>query len=311
MNKHNKIAILIDPSDKHSPSDSLALSKFKTAAKNVGLSASFISKDDFDILNKFDALFVRSVTFEDHYSMGFIKKAKELNIISLDNNKTVFLGSNKHNYLLALTHDDNKVIFNNINIPITCDKLHDKNTFNLIRNHSIEWVFEKLDLKKYKITKSYTGYFCESVKKIEDKEMLSLENDDGFIFQEYMPTEYDWRICILNNKPLFACKYHMVKDHWQIAKHLDNGETIWGDVECIDLKDVPQGVIDLAIDSCRIIGDIGLFGVDIKDYKGNYYLIEVNDNPNIEANFEDKLLGDEIYIKIMKWYADELIKKYA
>ena len=34
-----------------------------------------------------------------------------------------------------------------------------------------------------------------------------------------MPSKFDWRIGILNNKPIFANKYYMAAGHWQIYNH--------------------------------------------------------------------------------------------
>ena len=293
--KYNKIAILIDSDDKHSPSDTLALKKFEQAAIKCGLTPYFIMAKDIEELKKFNALFIRCMTAESHYSMDFVKKAKELNIISLDNENTILYGSNKANYykhMMNLSVLD----LNKIKIP---------KTYNLAEYLLIP--FDCYTLKFPIICKSPNGFFCENVKKIENRKELNeiFNNDPYMLLQEYIPTSYDWRIGILNNKPLFACKYWMAKDHWQIAKH-ENDSIIWGDVECIDLKYAPQGVIDLAIASTKVIGETGLFGVDIKDYNGQYYLIEVNDNPNIEAGFEDQFLGDKIYLDIMQWYASEL-----
>ena len=46
------------------------------------------------------------------------------------------------------------------------------------------------------------------------------------------------------------------------------------------------------------IGD-SLYGVDVKEKDGKGYVIEVNDNPNIDRGVEDKYLGDELYRLIM------------
>ena len=47
------------------------------------------------------------------------------------------------------------------------------------------------------------------------------------------------------------------------------------------------------------MGD-GLYGVDLKEVNGEVYLIEVNDNPNVDADIEDLVLGDQLYGKIME-----------
>jgi glutathione synthase/RimK-type ligase-like ATP-grasp enzyme len=46
------------------------------------------------------------------------------------------------------------------------------------------------------------------------------------------------------------------------------------------------------------MGD-GLYGVDLKILGDKVYVIEVNDNPNIDAGVEDEILGKELYKKII------------
>jgi glutathione synthase/RimK-type ligase-like ATP-grasp enzyme len=43
-----------------------------------------------------------------------------------------------------------------------------------------------------------------------------LKESDLAIAQEYMPSDFDWRIGVLDGKPLYACKYFMARGHWQI-----------------------------------------------------------------------------------------------
>ena len=56
--------------------------------------------------------------------------------------------------------------------------------------------------------------------------------------------------------------------------------------------------------STRLIGN-GLYGVDVKEYNGTAMVIEINDNPNIDAGIEDCVLGDALYSKVI----DALTKK--
>lgn len=54
----------------------------------------------------------------------------------------------------------------------------------------------------------------------------------------------------------------------------------------------------MALRACNLIGD-GLYGVDLKTFAGKTYVIEVNDNPNIDAGHEDQVLKEELYKRIM------------
>ena len=53
-----------------------------------------------------------------------------------------------------------------------------------------------------------------------------------------------------------------------------------------------------ALKAANLIGD-GLYGVDVKQSNDKFYVIEVNDNPNIDAGVEDEILRDELYRRIM------------
>ena len=87
--------------------------------------------------------------------------------------------------------------------------------------------------------------------------------------------------------------------HWQIVRHKEDGKAVEGAYRSIPLDEVPVAILDAAKKSARLIGD-GLYGVDIKEIDGRVYVIEVNDNPNIETDVEDKIPGMELYTDILK-----------
>src|SRR5690606_25023952 len=72
------------------------------------------------------------------------------------------------------------------------------------------------------VLKMPDGSSSKGVMKAETPEEYSvkikkmLEASDLVIAQAYMPTEFDWRIGVLNEQPLYACKYFMALGHWQI-----------------------------------------------------------------------------------------------
>jgi glutathione synthase/RimK-type ligase-like ATP-grasp enzyme len=51
--------------------------------------------------------------------------------------------------------------------------------------------------------------------------------------------------------------------------------------------------------SCANLVGNGLYGVDLKELDSGVYVIEINDNPNIDAGTEDAVLGDELYRKVL------------
>ena len=53
----------------------------------------------------------------------------------------------------------------------------------------------------------------------------------------------------------------------------------------------------------------GLYGVDIKEVEDRCYMIEVNDNPNIDAGNEDQVLGDALYREVMGVFARRIAER--
>ena len=116
---------------------------------------------------------------------------------------------------------------------------------------------------------------------------------DLLLAQEYLPTDFDWRVGILDRKPLFVCRYFMAQGHWQIIQHEEGRAAREGEAQAIALNAAPPEVIDLALRSANLIGD-GFYGVDIKQRGHQCYVIEINDNPNVDAGNEDGVLKDAL-----------------
>jgi glutathione synthase/RimK-type ligase-like ATP-grasp enzyme len=44
----------------------------------------------------------------------------------------------------------------------------------------------------------------------------------------------------------------------------------------------------------------------MKEVDGKFFVIEINDNPNIDAGTEDKILKDKLYTVIMEVFLDKI-----
>ena len=86
----------------------------------------------------------------------------------------------------------------------------------------------------------------------------------------------------------------MAKDHWQIYnwKSEDKNE-ICGNFDCLPIESVPHGIVKAALRVSAMIGN-GLYGVDLKEVNGKPVVIEVNDNPNIDAGIEDQVAKENL-----------------
>ena len=137
------------------------------------------------------------------------------------------------------------------------------------------------------------------------------EESSLLLAQAFLYTEFDWRIGVLNHKPLYACRYYMVKNHWQIYRHNNQNTTsrvASGAADTLPTFEVPRAVLDVAIRATKQIGN-GLYGVDVKESEGKGYVIEVNDNPSIDSGVEDQYLGKELYRIILEEFVRRIEAK--
>ena len=153
------------------------------------------------------------------------------------------------------------------------------------------------------ILKLPDGAFSLGVAKIENEESLFECLDEFFaksdmvIAQEWLPTDFDWRVAIYDRRPLFVCKYFMAPGHWQVVKR-EKGRKFEGTTSTMAVGEAPEIVVKTALRAANLIGD-GLYGVDLKQANNQCYVMEINDNPNIDAGNEDSVLGDALYREIV------------
>lgn len=280
------LAILINPEEKSPPSEKKALGKFKDVAEKNGFFVEFITRDDSPRINEFDALFIRTTTSVNHFTYRMSRKAESEGLAVIDDPSSILKCSNKV-YLAELLRNAK------VDTPKTM----------IIHSDNRKEVAETLGLPC--ILKLPDSSFSQGVIKVTTEEELReklkrmLEQSDLVIGQEFTPTDFDWRIGVLEGKALFACKYYMAKGHWQIYNwQSDDHEEVTGNFDTLDINDVPHCVIEAAEKATRLIGN-GLYGVDLKEIDGKAMVIEVNDNPNIDAGVEDKVLGDELYASVI------------
>ena len=289
------LAILHDPNEKFPPSNKRAIHKFLEIAKKMNVNAELITEEDATRLLEFDALFIRSTTSLNHFTFHLSQKAEQNDIVVIDDPTSIIRCTNKV-YLKELLAKEK--------IPAPASTL----VFQSNQN-SFQTISEKIGSPF--ILKIPDGSFSHGMKKVDSEESLHkaldllFEDSAILLAQEFTPTEFDWRIGVLNGQPLYACKYYMAKGHWQIYNHLDSGKSNSGLVDTIPLYKVPQDVVRTALKATSLIGK-GLYGVDLKVVKGKPVIIEINDNPSIDYGIEDAILGDDLYYRILNYFIQTL-----
>ncbi len=282
-----QMAILQNREELLPPSDPIAIQKFIRAAAKLGIEAITISPKEMARLTEFDALFIRETTEINHHTYRFARRAQLEGLIVIDDPISILRCCNK----VYLTD-----AFKRNKIPTLPSRIiQSKN------QHTLESLEQ--DFSYPFILKIPNGSFSKGVYKVENRGQLKdklsqlFKQSSLILAQAYLFTEFDWRIGVLNNKPLYANRYYMAKDHWQIYDHGKDG-TLSGAFDAMPTFEVPKVVINAAIKAANIIGT-GLYGIDIKQKGNAAFVIEVNDNPSIEKGVEDAYIGDELYMQIM------------
>jgi glutathione synthase/RimK-type ligase-like ATP-grasp enzyme len=102
----------------------------------------------------------------------------------------------------------------------------------------------------------------------------------------------------------------MAPGHWQIISRERGKAPQEGPWEALSVNETPEDVVKTAVKAAGLIGD-GLYGVDLKQVGGKVLAIEVNDNPNIDAGVEDRVLKDEVYLRIMRVFLRRIEQRKA
>lgn len=280
------LAILHDPDNPEPPSNARAMQLFEKAAAEVGLAVEFITRTDLARLPEFDALFIRDTTYANHYTYRFSRRAAAEGLVVIDDPDSILRCNNKVYLAELLTR-------HKLPAPKTL-MVHHGNVDQIVPSLGLPCVLKQPDSSG-----SLGVVKVESEPDVFAKVGELLQKSELIVAQEWLPTEFDWRIGILDRRPLFVCQYYMAKGHWQIVKR-EPGRRGYeeGPVRAVAVAEAPDEVVKLALKSANLIGD-GLYGVDVKQVGSRCYVIEVNDNPNVDAGNEDGVLKEALYREIM------------
>lgn len=287
------MAVLRDAKEAMPPSDAAALDRLKRVAEGMGVAVEWIGRHDLDRLAEYDALFIRETTNIDHHTYRFALRARQEGMPVIDDADSIMRCSNK--VFLA-------ELLNAHAIPTPKTRV-----IGGLRD--LDRVAKALGYPL--VLKSPDGSFSRGVKKVNNAAELEsvaralLEDSDLILAQEFMFTDFDWRVGVLGGEPLFACQYMMARNHWQIVHHLDSGGHDEGNFKTWPITQAPSAVIDIAVRAARLMGE-GLYGVDVKQTASGVYVIEINDNPNLDAGIEDAVLKDELWRRLVGWFVQRL-----
>jgi glutathione synthase/RimK-type ligase-like ATP-grasp enzyme len=289
----HSIAVLYDPKETLPPSDLKTLAHWAKIAAPQGVEIEPITKRDLARLAEFDALFIRETTSIRNHTYQFARRAMMEGMPVIDDPISMIRCTNKVYLWERLTH---------AGLPVP-------ETFVIQDPADLERVADTLGFPV--VVKIPDGSFSRGVGKAETMAALKatvaefFKETDILLAQRFVPTQFDWRVGVLAGQPLFVCQYAMAKRHWQIVRHRENGAPIEGGHRTFPIDEVPPEVLDVGVRSASLIGD-GLYGVDLKETSDGVYVIEINDNPNLEHGVEDAVAKADLWNRLTRWFTTRI-----
>jgi glutathione synthase/RimK-type ligase-like ATP-grasp enzyme len=288
------MAILWRADDPQPPSNERAIRRFVRAGAELGIRAEVLGPDETGRIAEYDALFLRETTGVDHRTYRLARRAQRDGLVVVDDPESIIRCTNKVFQAEA---------FQRHRVPAPRSLVvHRGNVDRIAAEVGMPCVLKRPD-----------GAFSQGVVRAADEAELArllpalFAESELLVAQAWTPSTFDWRIGVLGGEPLYACRYHMARGHWQIirAASSPSASVTHGQVETLPLDQVPEGVIRTAVRAAGLMGT-GLYGVDLKEVEGRALVIEVNDNPNLDAGYEDAVLGEELYLRVMRYFLQRL-----
>jgi len=288
-------ATLYDPAEVLPPSTLKTLKHWAKVAAKLGVEVEPITKKDLARLAEFDALFIRETTSINNHTYRFARRAMQEGMPVIDDPVSMIRCTNKI-YLHELMSANGIAV-----LP------------TVIMSGPADLATAGAELGFPMVLKIPDSSFSRGVKRIEDAAELEklakqwFADTDLLLAQTYAPTSFDWRVGVLGGRPLFVVQYRMARGHWQIVKHRADGRITEGGFTAVRLGEAPPAVIDIGVRAAQLIGD-GLYGVDIKETPDGLFVVEINDNPNIEHGIEDAGEKDQVWVALTEWFTDRIAR---
>jgi glutathione synthase/RimK-type ligase-like ATP-grasp enzyme len=207
-----KIGCFVETYNFHTKQETQAVERFKEAAERQGHSFEYIFKKDLNRVPEFDAVFIRATTDPMNTAYVVSRMADSLGKVVIDDPHSIRLCSSK-----VVLHD----IFAQNDIPSPRSMLFDG-------DYSEKSVKEIRDYLGFPlVVKAPYTKFSSHVEKAHDEAEFKLiasrylKNATPIVLQQFTPTDFDWRVGVLDNKILYLCKYYMPTGHWKVKSMVD------------------------------------------------------------------------------------------
>ncbi len=285
-----RLAIFTDRNTIRSAVQLTALTNFRMAAAKLGHDCDFLFRSEIANIPRYDGLLIRALTDPLNASYVAARMAEVHGLRVIDEPDSIVVCCDKVNMYQHLMRAG-------VAMPDTCFLAEDEVTVEQARE-----LFESYGTPL--VLKAPNSSFSAYVEKVHDENSFVkvgkrfLRRAERLVVQQYLPSSFDWRVTILDGKVLLVVKYVMAEGAWKIHDTHEDGRPNVCAVEGVEPSELDPRLVRVALHAGNSIGH-SLYGVDIKEIDDTFIVIEVNDNPNIDAGVED-INNPEVYRNVIR-----------
>jgi glutathione synthase/RimK-type ligase-like ATP-grasp enzyme len=286
-----RLGIFVERYTISSSDDMNSLMRLIQVARKLGHQADFLFRPDMYKIPEYDAIYIRALTDPLNSAYVASRTAELHGIRVIDDPDSIRICCDKVNMYRHLI---------NRNIPIPETRIIDEvEISSSVGQETLDELGSPVVLKAP--NSSFSMYVEKASTPTEFVAVAKrfLRRADRVIAQRFVQSAFDWRVGVMGGEPLYVCKYVIPRKRWKILTYTAEGKTVFGAVNAMPLKDVPMSLLETAVGAAKAVGN-GLYGVDLKQMDDRYIVIEVNDNPTINAGEEDQLNGD-LYERLVRF----------
>jgi glutathione synthase/RimK-type ligase-like ATP-grasp enzyme len=273
-----RIGVFVERYTISSSDEMEALMKFSQVARRMGHTVDYLFRPDMYKIPQYDAIFIRALTDPLNSSYVAARTAQLHGKRVLDDPDSIYICCDKINMYGHLKAAG-------VPMPETIWLEEDE-----VTHARAEQLLETMGWPL--VLKAPNSSFSMYVDKVETPaEFIKigrrfLRRSDRIVVQRFVRSEFDWRVGVLDGKPLYVCRYVIPKKRWKILTYTAEGKAINGPVIPVEIDKVDAKLLETAQSAAAAVGG-GLYGIDLKQVGDKYLVIEVNDNPTINAGDED------------------------
>ncbi|MFH1688262.1 MAG: RimK family alpha-L-glutamate ligase [bacterium] len=259
-----------------------ALMRLSQVARKLGHRVDFLFRSDMYKIPEYDAIYIRALTDPLNSAYVAARTAEMHGVRVIDDPDSIRICCDKVNMYHCLLRNS---------VPIPQTRIVDRKDIGPALARQL--IGELGNPVVVKAPNSSFSMYVERASTVEEFLLIArrfLRRADRIVVQQFIQSSFDWRVGVLNGEPLYVCQYVIPKKRWKILTHTPDGRTIYGPVKSVPLEKASGELIELAVKAANAIGR-GLYGVDLKQTETGYLVIEVNDNPTINAGDEDQANG--------------------